>query len=169
MSRTIRFPLQQAVPSVGPAETSLIIDLGTFATIPKAGGLGLGVDVRAWKTIQRQTETPFSCVVIEWTADAEMVVGDGTFAQQIGLYGDIVTSTTNTRFLLGVLGLARGGVVPQVVIGNTGARLVGFAQVVSDVALYDALAIGGVTGAIPIVGGLVTITARPIRSREYMG
>lgn len=176
MSRTIRFPLPSAVPSVGSAETSLVIELLSGATsLLKGGGSAGGIytSIEPWKTLLRETESPYACVVIEFTATAEMIIGDGTFAQQIGLFGGIATAVGFDRFLIGVLGMNHGNATLQIPItaNNAGANLVGYAQKVSDVACYDTLSVGGVFNDIAVTGegDTFTVTARPIRSRDYMG
>lgn len=179
MSHTIRFPLLKAVPSVGPNESSLVITLQQgVTTFFQGGGSDASHaygDVRAWKTIQRQTESPYSCIALEFTANGPVTIGDGTFAEQLGLFGRILNPNplaVSPRFLIGTLGIAMGGVAPQIpIVSRTSdADIVGYSQLISLVACYDELAVGGVSGDIVLPGEIeVTVTARPIRQREYLG
>jgi hypothetical protein len=170
MSRTIRFPLLSSVPNVGPAETSLIINVFTNAVLLRTGG-GPYVSTTPWKTIQRNTESPFTCFAIEFRAPQAMVIGDGTFAQQIGLFGGVGPAATRRFFLIGVLGIARGGVAPQIpIVQNSAGDFVGYAQMASDLSVYDSISVGAVSGDIVFPEDeLLTVDVRPIRSREYMG
>jgi hypothetical protein len=174
MSKTIRFPLLRNVPSVGRDESSLVVNVLTNAPVLSLGGANGGyVSCEVWKTLRRATESPYTCFALEFTASAALVIGNGTFAEQIGLYGAIVDAAGNLqRTLLGALGMARGGVAPQIpIVLNVGSgELVGYTEMVSDLSLYDFISVGGVAGDIAIPGGeTVTVRARPIRAREYLG
>lgn len=175
MSHTIRFPLLAAKPSVGPDESASVITILLAATtLYKGGGdvIGAYTPINALKTIMRNTESPFVCAALEITASAAMTIGNGTFAEQIGLFGGILLpGGTTIKTLIGVLGIARGGAAPQIpIVVDPSATLVGFTQKVSDVTLYDSLSIGGVAGDITIAEGeTITVTIRPIRGREYLG
>lgn len=174
MSRTIRFPLVKNVPNVGLAEPSLVLTLLSGVPTLKQGGADIYKATLPWKTVKRQTESPFTCFAIEFTASAATVIGNGTFAEQIGLYGGIYDAAGGLaqRYLIGVLGIARGGGAPQIPISTNdlAPQLVGYAQMAGDLSVYDSLSVGGVVNDITPGGGiLITVKARPIRAREYLG
>ncbi len=174
MSDTIRFPLVASGPA-GPAETSQIISFGAPQTSFPQGGPNLYADVRAWKLEQYVTESPYCAVVIEFTAaTGGFTLGNGTsdLIGLFGLIGDITASTSAQKYLLGILGYGLGNKLPQLpfITDPDGVGVIGVAQVVKLVSLYDALAIGGVTGAITWAGNVpVSITARPVRRRDFGG
>lgn len=180
MSQTLRFPFPRPLPGVGPAETSQIIVLGAAL----AGSLPLGgaqnyVSVADWKTAgNRNTETPYTCVAIEFSADGAGTLGDGT-TELIGLFGEIdlvaipANNTQRIRTLLAILGIGIGNQMPQIPLVAQVAPandIVGYTQLVSNVAAYDRLSVGGVLGTVEIPEGRdVTIIARPLRRKDYLG
>lgn len=178
MSSTLRFPYNHAVPNAGRKEASQIITLLEAADNLPEGGENAYVDVRAWHTAgDRNTEAPYTCVVLEFSASAATTIGDGS-TQLIGLYGqiDLVenprAANERKRTLLAILGINLGGTAPQIPIVQQGGGgdLVGFSQMVSNIAAYDRLSIGGVLGDVLTVEGVeVTVVARPLRRRDYLG
>jgi hypothetical protein len=179
MSQTRRFPFPRNVPNVSPAEFSQIITILPATDTFTLGGEPNYVSVAPWKTVgDRNTETPYNCVAIEFITDEPMTIGNGT-TDLIGLYGqiDLVSNPTvasdRKRTLLAILGVNLLGAAPQIpiVVQAGPGDLVGYTQLVSNVAVYDRLSIGGVIGnvALPIEATTVTVVARPIRARDYLG
>lgn len=179
MSDTIRFPLLQGRGGQ-KAERQLIIDLmgGPVSMLPQ-GGAQSYVSIAEWHIGANGEESPFTCVVIEFSAPQAIVIGSGT--NPVCLFGEIVLDPTappsaanRIRSLIGVLGLNYQATdVPQIPIvqqAGPASDFVGFAQPVSNVACYDALSIGGLTGDITLgEGETVTVRARPIRRRDWVG
>ncbi len=160
MTDRIRFP-QLTTTAGARAETDLVIELFTGSTLSEGGEVAYA-DISSWKLTDDGRASPFVGVVIEFTADGAVTIGDGTDAQAIGLFGEI---TGVGKYLLGLLGLSMGTAVPTVPIISA---TVGFAQISADVSLYDKLSVGMVAGALEI-GAEVTVRARPIRDRFYEG
>lgn len=173
MTTNYRFPLGQPTRAY-PAELSQIITLHTAITGLEQGGPAVYTSIDAWRTMDYQTDVPYPCVVIEWQGLIEaglVAIGDGTPAQQIGLYGEItkpgpLATSPAQKFLIGILGVNIGNQMPQIPLTSA----VGFAQPVSNVGVYNRLAIGAVNADFAFPGGAeVTIRARPIRQRSYSG
>lgn len=178
MTDTIRFPYNHTMPSA-PSESNQIITVLNAKTVQLArGGEQSYASVAAWKTAGESTEAPYTCVVIEVSANVAGTIGNGT-TDMIGLYGQINlvdTPTNNTqrkRTLLGIIGLNIGNNMPQIPIVQQAAAandLVGFSQVFNNIAAYDQLSVGGVLGNVALAEGVqVTVTARPLRIRNYLG
>lgn len=168
MAVGLRFPLLRNGPA-GPQERNQIITLANAVSQFDVGGGGAAYALTLpWKQLKYQTEVPYCSIVIEFTAEAPVVIGDGTVAGMIGLFGeifDVDSPSLGGRYLLGVLGITLAGTKPQIpLVTNT----LGYAQVVNIVGVYDALAIGGINGDV-VVAEDVTVRARPVRSREYPG
>jgi hypothetical protein len=180
MSTMIRFPFNRPIPNVGPAELSQIITILPATATIERGGAQAYADVRPWKQAgPLTTEAPYTCVVIEMSATAALTIGNGT-TEMIGLYGqiDLAANPANAaqrkRTLIGILGLPLGAQMPQIPIVQQAAAaldLVGFSQVFSNIAAYDRLSVGGVFGdvAVPVENETLTVVARPIRRRDYLG
>lgn len=171
MTTTIRFPFPGTAPN-HPSEANQIITILPATATLLLGGAVAYADVSAWKTAGQTTEAPYTSVVIEFFANDDFILGNGT-TQRIGLYGEIIHPaypSGQRKFLIGVLGINLGATAPQVpIVQRADAELVGFAQIVCDVAAYDRLSVGGVSGDIGTGDPLVTVRARPIRMRDYMG
>jgi hypothetical protein len=165
MSELIQFPPETST-AVAVAETDQIITLFADDQL-KLGGEVVYASIAAWKQAKNGKASSYVGVVIEVTIppDTQATVGDGTLLQAIALYGEI---TGVGRFCLGVLGINTGNLMPQIPLE---ALDVGFAQIVADVSLYDALSVGGLTSTFNATGAddVVTFRARPIRSRDYVG
>jgi hypothetical protein len=179
MSQTRRFPFPRNVPNVSPAEFSQIITILPATATFTLGGEPNYVSVVPWKIAgDRNTEAPYTCVAIEFITSDPMTIGNGT-TDLIGLYGqiDLTGNPTATnerkRTLLAILGVNLLGAAPQIpiVVQAGPGDLVGYTQLVSNVAVYDRLSIGGVLNdvSLPIEATTVTVVARPIRTRDYLG
>ena len=175
MTDTIRFPLIAGKSGAGTSEAAEVVTLlNAVTTIPK-GGTNPYVDVATpWKIDVVGTESPFSCIVVEFLATAAGTIGDGT--NPICLFGEITLPTiggTPLRTLLGILGTNFGGTtVPQIpMLTRSGdGALVGYSQIVSSVSCWDKLSIGALTGDVALAEGVtLTVTARPIHRRLYAG
>ncbi len=171
MSQTIRFPNLKARPGL-PEESRYVITLLNGVDDLLVGGAEPYVSTAPWKIDANLVETPFTCVVIEFTAALVQTIGNGT--NPIGLFGLIndASGAPSIRTLLGVLGLNFAATtVPQIpIVARANASLVGFSQVVSNVSAYDALMIGGVTGNIALTeNSNLVVTARPIICRDWVG
>lgn len=162
MTTTIRFPNPSATPEGLPSQADQIITLMNGATGLAAGG-ALYVPLFSWKQNAFQSPAPYTCVMLEFTANAALTVGDGSASQLIGLFGE----NPGGRFFLGLLGVTLAASQPQIpIISNT----IGYAQAVQNVAAYDALAIGTLAGALTFPTDVaLTVRARPIIKREYLG
>lgn len=175
MPTTSRFPFAVAQNGNQGEADQIISIFPATATIPRGGGDGW-YSVEAWKQAGIQDECPYSDIVIEIVSNtAPFTLGNGT-TDRIGLYGmvdrgDGTSPVGRRRYLLGVLGINLGNTAPQVpfVQGGLAAEIINFAQVVCNVGAYNLLAIGGVTADIVTGGPLITVTARPIRKRDYAG
>jgi len=160
MPRNIRYPRSQSSP-IGRAERGQIITLAQEITELKLGGEATYADITAWRFAKESS--PYTHVVIEVTGTAAMVIGDGTAAEAIGLFGQV----GDRKALLGVLGYSVGEVMPQIPIVSAE---IGCSQIVNYVAVYDRLSVGGIRGTIDILEGhTITVTARPIREQDYGG
>lgn len=180
MSSTLRFPRPRNIPNVGQAEIDQIITILPATVGPLLlGGEQAYVSVNPWKLVGEGTETPYSCIVLEFASSvAAATIGDG-LTDMIGLYGQIDLATNPTtaaqrkRTLLAVLGINLGQVMPQIPIRTQAAPandLIGFSQVVSNIGNYDRLSIGGVLADVALPEGMnLTVTARPIRRKDYLG
>jgi hypothetical protein len=171
MSESIRFPLRAAGPA-GPNESNLIIQLFSGAGNFPPGGFFPYTSISALKLDTFKSASPFCTVIIEFTTDTAQIVGNGT-TEMVGLYGCIgdPTDPLSQRYLLGGLGMGIGAKMPQIYMPVAAdAHIVGFAQVVSLSTLYDGLSIGsvGLAGAVAFAGN-VTVTARPVRRRDFAG
>lgn len=169
MTNTIRYPLPANTPSQR-SEADQIISLGTgLASLPRSGGTF--ANVTAWQFDGIQNESPYVGVVIEIVGTATTLLGDGTLAQAIGLFGKLSTNPAVTdRYLLGLLGYPLGGVMPQIPLYQSGgAANIACAFMTCNVALYTNLAIGGVFGDVAVGAGTVSVTARPVRRRDFIG
>lgn len=164
MSTMIRFPYNVETEKFR-AELNQIITINpASATFPSA--VAIGANLTAWKPSGLKTEAPYTDVVIEFTANAAVLIGNGT-TERLGLFGYVESSPTSIYFLLGVLGVNLGTTAPQVPIASA---LTGFAQVVCNVAAYDGLQVCAINAGNIVTGGpLVTVTARPIRRRNFAG
>lgn len=165
MSEVVQFPPESGTATV-PAEANQTITLlsGTD-TLSKAGSAAF-LDISAWKNANFGQASSYTGVVIEFACTATGTLGDGTAAQAIGLYGE---RTGGGKFLLGLLGINLGGAVPQIpMIVNAAAVVVGFAQITADISLYDKIAVGAVFADL-VAAGTLTIKARPIRAKDYIG
>jgi hypothetical protein len=180
MSQLLRFPFPRPIPGVSPAEESQIITLESAlaGTLPLGGSQNY-TSVAAWKTSgNRNTETPYTCVAIEFSADGVGTIGNGT-TELIGLFGqiDLVANPTTLagrkRTLLAILGINIGNQMPQIpIVVQVGPAndVVGYTQLVSNVAAYDRLSIGGVLGTVDIPEAReITVVARPLRRKDYLG
>jgi hypothetical protein len=171
MAETIRFPFLRARAGI-PNESDFVVTLlNAVSTIPK-GGEAVYAPITLWRRDDNQTASPFTCIFVEFTANAELVLGDGT--NPIGIYGQInLPGGTIQRSLLGILGINYAGTnVPQIPIMQQGGGgpFVGFSQLVSNISVYDALSIGGVLADIALgEGDAVTVRARPIIRRDWLG
>lgn len=170
MTATIRFPRELRTPE-GAAEASQIIVIQTATNTLAVGGPATYTDVDAWKLAGIADAAPYTDIVIEFSADDAVTIGDGT--TRIGLFGEIDPGgdlSLRKRFLLGVLGLNLGNTAFQIPIIEQGTGgFVGFAQVVCNVAAYDRLAVGGIEGDVTTGDVEIVVTARPIRRRDYAG
>lgn len=175
MPDTIRFPRPTATPR-GPSESDQIITLFDGNTALPQGGPADFVSVEAWRRAGIVDEAPYVDIVLEFTMNAgtPITVGDGTADDQIVLLGQINNigpGNTPKKYVIGTVGLDMGQTMPQIpLFQNAGAEYIGFSQIIHNVAVYDALAVGGLAGdiAIPAEGNLI-ITARPIRRRVFIG
>jgi hypothetical protein len=169
MADLFRFPI--------PAQTAdLVAELDQIITICSAvtganafpqGGQATYGDITPWHLAYYSSETPYCDVVLEFTADGLVTIGDGTAAQLLGLYGEILAGPGAGKYLLGALGITLAGAKPQIPIFSS---TVGYAQIIQHVPCYDKLSVGGVSGAVPVdVARLVTVRARPIRHRSFAG
>lgn len=176
MSSTIRYPLKESSQD-GPGlqqERDQIILLSSAVVALPQGGVVPYTSILPWHRDVADTETPYCPIVIEFRGSAVggMTIGDGTVAEMIGLFGridapgDASLVVGDGMYLLGVLGIILAGTKPQIPIISD---LIGYAQVVNLVGVYDGLAVGGINGDIAIVGGTLDIRARPIRRRDYGG
>lgn len=170
MSDVIQFPPEASTANIRgePTQTIKLLDAVNQLT---QGGLATYTDVSAWKNANYGKASAYTGIVIEFSVSAttaKVVIGDGTLSQAIGLFGEI---SGVGKFFLGLLGTNLGGVVPQVVITSQGTDAVGSAQITCDISVYDRLSVGGVFGAIAITGETpqLTVRARPIRNRDYIG
>lgn len=178
MSATLRFPYPRLIPNIGQAETSQIITIASGVTMLPLGGAQNYADVRAWKIAGERSEAPYPCVAIEFMGSTTGTIGNGT-TDLIGLYGqiDLVANPTSAadrkRTLLAILGVGLGNQMPQIpIVTQAGPAndVVGFTQVLSNIAVYDRLSIGGVLADVNLNDNFaVTVVARPIRRREYLG
>lgn len=178
--QTLRFPYPRPIPNVGRSETSQIITLiDAQAGTLKIGGEQAYVDVSVWKTAgDRNTETPYNCVAIEFSGTGAGTLGNGT-SELVGLFGQIdlianpTTPSDRKRTLLAIIGTTIGNQMPQIPIvsqAGIGADLVGYTQLVGNIAAYDRLSIGGVLADVTIPESmLLTVVARPLRRRDYLG
>jgi hypothetical protein len=168
MSASIRFPLLVGVAGQ-PAETADVITLATAVTSLLKGGQVAYASITQWHSLAPNQESPFTCVSIEFSGTAEVTIGTG--ANPICLFGEITLPAGTKRVLLGVLGINFGGTNnPQIrIIQQADGTFVGFAQITSNIACYDAISVGGLTADITIDAGAVTIVARPIRRRDWVG
>lgn len=162
MTQNIRFPFEQNT-GTQQAENNLVITLLNAATLIPEGGSGTGAPITPWRFNSKLS--PFTQIVIEIIGSEKMTLNDGSIAQAIGLYG---RRGATQWYLLGVLGYNLGATMPQVQIA---AADIGFAQIVNYVPVYDQLAIGGIFGniSVPGEGPTITVTARPIFERDYIG
>lgn len=180
MPATVRFPYNRNIPNVGRNELTQIIQIrapGAGGALP-AGGDQAYADVRPWKIAGENTEAPYTCVVLEFSGSAAGTIGNGT-TELIGLFGqiDLVTAPTvavdRKRTLIAVVGINIGNTMPQIPLIQQAAAasdLVGFSQAFNNIAVYDRLSIGGVLGDVALPEGLnLTVVARPIRRRDYLG
>lgn len=165
MSEVVQFPPTTGTATV-PAEASQTLTLLSDTNTLSKGGAATYTDIAVWKNANFGKASSYIGVVIEFTCDAAGTLGDGTLAQAIGLYGEI---TGTGKFLLGLLGVNLGGAVPQVpMVANAAAAIVGFAQISADISVYDKISVGAVFADLAAVSTL-TIRARPIRSKDYIG
>lgn len=158
MPTVIRFPRTTG------AEASQIVTLINNDANFSVGGGASGVSIRFWKTTEVDgDESPFTDAVIEFSAAAAVTIGNGA-TERVGLYG----WRAGQVYLLGVLGISLGGAAPQIpLVAGTGV-ITRFSQVVCNVSLYDSLSVGSVLAAFAAAQP-VTVTARPIRRRDYAG
>lgn len=180
MSTTLRFPFNRNRANIARNEISQIITILplTVGNL-RVGGAQTYADVRAWETAgERNTEAPYPCVVVEFSGSVAGIIGNGT-TDLIGLYGQIdsvdapTTAAQRKRTLLAILGLNIGNQMPQIPLVQQAAAasdFVGFSQAISNVAAYDRLSIGGVLADVALPENmLITVVARPIRQRDYLG
>lgn len=178
MSATIRFPYNRTIPNKGPSEASQIITIaGAKATLP-LGGEQDYTDVRIWQRAGERSEVPYECVVLEYSANTAGTIGNGS-TQMIGLYGQIdlvdnpTTAADRKRTLIAILGLNLGNQMPQIPIINQAgpaSDFVGFSQGLHNIGVYDRLSVGGVFGDIAMPESLlITVVARPIRRKDFLG
>lgn len=180
MSTTLRFPFNRTRFNVARNELSQIITiLPLTVTTLRVGGAQTYTDVRPWQTTgERNTEAPYPCVVIEFSGNAAGIIGNGT-TDLIGLYGQIdavdnpTSAAQRKRTLIAVLGINIGNPMPQIPLVQQAAAasdFVGFSQAISNIAVYDRLSIGGVLANVALPDNLIiSVTARPIRQRDYLG
>lgn len=178
MSETLRFPFNRDIPHVGRNESSQILTIASAVTSLPLGGAQSYADIRPWKISGEQTEAPYPCVVLEFSSNIPTTIGNGT-TDLIGLYGQIdlvqnpASATDRKRQFLGVIGINIGNVMPQIpIVQQAGPAndVVGFSQMFNNIAVYDRLSIGGVLAAVTLGEGVqLTVVARPIRRREYLG
>lgn len=179
MTITIRYPLNREIPNYSKSESSQIITIFSGNNALVLGGEQNYADVRAWHTTdERNMASPYSCVSIEFSATSAFTLGDGE-TELIGIYGQIdqvetpTTAAQRKRMLLAILGLGLGSQMPQVpIVQQAGPALdfVGFSQMLSNLPAFDRLSIGGVLGPVLIPEGItVTVVARPLRQREFLG
>lgn len=177
--QTFRFPYLRQLPNVAPAEVSQIITLAAGVTSLALGGEQSYTSIVPWKTAgDRNTEAPYPCVALEFSGSGSGIIGNGT-TELIGLFGQIDLTANPTiaanrrRTLLAILGLNLGAALPQIpLVAQAGpaSDLVGYTQLVSNIAVYDRLSIGGVLADVFVPEGLtLTVVARPIRRRDYLG
>lgn len=175
MPTTIRFPFNRNTANHAAELNQIITILPSTATI-LAGGEATYTSIQPWKLNGSADEAPYTCIVLEFTATVATTIGDGT-TQAIGLYGQVNLNAAGTpanqrrRHLLGIVGVNLGETFPQIpIIAQASAELVGYAHITADIAAYDALSIGGVFGNVVIGDGAsLTVVARPIRARDYLG
>lgn len=169
MSEIIQFPPETGSANVKAEAAQTITLLAAVQSLPHGGATNY-TSIAAWKQAQFGKASAYIGVVLEFSADAaatDGVIGDGTMAQAIGLFGEI---DGVGKFLLGLVGVNFGNAVPQVPIDSTGeVGVFGFAQVTANISLYDKLSVGGVFAAISTGAINVTCRVRPIRDREYVG
>lgn len=166
MSQTFRYPREAATPK-GADESSQIITLINNSNAALAqGGPAAYANITPWHFDGKQDESPYNCIQLEWTADGAILIGDGTLAGAIGLWACRGDLSTGQRYLLAVIGMGFGQIFPQVRI--IGAQH-GFAQIIGMVSSFDGLAVGGITGSVPVSDAHITVTARPWRVRSYVG
>ena len=179
MSSTVRFPYNRNIPNVGSIERSQLITIASGLTSLKLGGEQAYTSIRPLWIAGEGREAPYVCIVIEFRADAGVgTIGNGT-TDLVGLYGEIDLVETPTiaaernRALLGIIGINLGNNAPQIPIvqqAGPASDRVGFSQVFSNIACYDRLSIGGVLADITLPEGLqISVTARPIRHKDYNG
>ncbi len=174
MSQTIRFPILKTKTGI-PAETSLVIDIAIGVNQLDVGGMPTYASLAPWKREQRATQSPFTCVAIEFTLPAPvggtLILGNGT--NPIGLFGGIILADgSEQKSLLGILGVNFAGTtVPQIpFVFRTDGEQAGFSQIVANVAAYDTLSVGGVTGSIVVGDGdTLDVRARPLFRRDWVG
>jgi hypothetical protein len=166
---TYRFPIAVTNNKNAKGETNQIIQLAAVTGVgafPQGGEAAYG-DVTPWHLNAYTSETPYCDVVLEFTADGQVTIGDGTSAGLIGLYGQINSGVGAGKFLLGIIGIVLAGSKPQIPIFSS---TVGFSQIIAHVPIYDKLSVGGVMGAVDLpIDRTVTVRARPIRTRSYPG
>lgn len=176
MSSTIRFPHNRIIPNVGPNEDTQIITLHAAVTAFPRGGVSAYTSIRPWWISGDNDAAPYECIVIEFSSTLAGTLGDGE-DDLIGLYGevDLVETPANPaqriRTLLGLIGINIGNAAPQIpfVVGPA-ADVVGYSQMFNNIAGYDRLSIGGVLADVNAPGdAAITVRARPIRRRDYLG
>lgn len=169
MSELIQFPPETSTVSTKGEPSQTIELLSGVSTLLK-GGAASYVSIAAWKQANFSKASSYIGVVLEFELNNDLgVLGDGTAAQAIGLFGEL---TGVGKTLLGLVGVGIGGVVPQVpLVQNAAAENIGFSQITADISLYDALSVGGVFNDIAIAGDApeLIVRVRPIRDREYVG
>jgi hypothetical protein len=178
MSETIRFPYNRNLPIAASEATQIITILPAKTGTLALGGEQSYVSIAPWKTADESTAAPYACIALEFRGTIAGTIGNGT-SELIGLYGQVnlvTTPTTNAqrqRQLIAVLGLQLGLLYPQIVIVRQSAPasdLVGTTILASNIAVYDQLSIGGVTGAVTIPEGMTfSVVARPIRRKDFIG
>lgn len=162
MTTTLRYPF--VAPS--PEQTQIITILPAVTQL-RQGGEATFANIKPWKTQGDSTEAPYTAIVLEFTASAALIVGDGT-TEAIGLFGQRGTGATG-KSLLGVLGYftAPSAKFGQLFILDVNT---GFSQIVVAVDVFDGLSIGGITSAITFdAAQTLTCKARPIFTRTYVG
>jgi hypothetical protein len=179
MSATVRFPFNHSIPNVGPPERSQIIRIASSLTSLKLGGEQDYTSIRPLWIAGENREAPYTCIVVEFRAEAGVgTIGNGT-TDLVGLYGeiDLVETPTNAternRALLGIIGINLGNNAPQIPMvqqAGPASDRVGFSQVFTNIACYDRLSVGGVLADITLPEGLqISINVRPIRHKDYNG